>query len=435
MQIEIISGLLVFVAILVMVVLGIQVGICLGVIGFIGLWIYRGFEPALASLAVMPFVEISSYEISILPLFILMGEFGMVAGLADGVFDATRIWFGRLRGSLALAIVAMNTALAACTGSSMASCVLTARTALPLAVKHGYNKEVLAGITAVAGSLAVLIPPSVLLAWYSILTGVSMGKLLVAGFLPGILSAFMYSFVILFIGWRKPELMPPSHSRPLLEKIKVLPRTWPILLVVTAIFGGLYSGVFTPTEVGGVGALLALGLAIAHNRGGLRPIKDSFWAATRESAMIFLLLIGATILVRSLKLTGITDTLSEDIITLEVSRWIKLAVILLMYFILGCFITAMPYMALTLPFVFPIMTSLGFDGIWFGIIVVKMTEIGSITPPVAFNVFAVHSVLPEVKIEQIFKNALPFLVAEYAIIVILTIWPQIVLFLPSRMTF
>ena len=426
-------GLLGLAAIGVLVLLGMRIAFAAALVGFVGLWSLKNLAIAGKALGFLPHGIIAHYSFSVVPLFIIMGYYAFYAGLTDDIFSTARKWLGHLSGGLAIATVFACAGFAACTGASVASAAIMGRVAIPEMRKYGYHSRLAAGVVAASGTLASLIPPSVVLVIYGIITEQSIGVLLVAGFIPGMVSAFIYAGMIYVRVKISPELGQVQPRVSWKERFYSLKGTGGILILVVLIIGGIYTGVFTPTEAGGAGAFGALILALAMRRLTISKFKESLLETGQTTIMVFSIVVGILIFVRFLALTGLPSTFAEFVLRLPFPPLIVLCMILSIYVFLGMFLDAIGMMLLTLPIVFPAVVALGYDPIWFGVILVKMCEICLITPPVGLNCYVVSSVAPDIPLEEIFKGIAPFLVMDILTVALFIVFPQIVTFLPSHM--
>jgi len=419
--------------IFVLVVLGMRIAFATALIGLAGILLLRDWGAASSLAGFLPHGIVAHYSLSVVPLFIIMGYFAFFAGLTRDIFWTARQWIGHLPGGLAIATVLGCAGFAACSGASTASAAVMGRVAIPEMKKYGYQPRLAAGVVAASGTLASLIPPSVILVIYGIITEQSIGALLVAGFIPGIVSAFIYAAMIFVRVRVNPELGKPLPPAPWKERFIALKGTWGILVLISAILGGIYTGVFTPTEAGGIAAFGAFMMALCMRRLTWANLKESLLETGRTTVMIFAIIVGVLIFVRFLALSGLPKAFAEFVIALPVHRMVIFAAILLVYVFLGMFLDAIGMMMLTLPIVFPAITALGFEPIWFGIILVKMCEICLITPPIGLNVYVVRSVAPDIPLEEIFRGIFPFFLMDILTVAILVAFPQITLFLPQTM--
>jgi tripartite ATP-independent transporter DctM subunit len=356
----------------------------------------------------------------------------MHAGITTSAYDAARKWVGRAPGGLATATIFASAGFAAVSGASTASTAVFTRLALPEMEKRGYDKAFAAGVVAVGGTLAALIPPSALLVIYGILVETSVAKLLLAGFLPGILSIFVYLIVITVVVKLNPTLAPIEPSVPMMEKIKALPQVMGVFSVVGVILVGIYLGWMTPTESAGVATAIILVMAL-RKRMALREFGNGLLDTVKTTAMIFMVIWGVMIFVRFLAFTGLPAAVTESVLGLDVPRWVILMGVIVMYLLLGMILDGLGMMLLTLPVVFPAMMGLGYDPIWFGILLIKLIEVGVVTPPVGLNCYVVNGIRPDIPLEKIFRGVTPFLVGEIFIIGIIVAFPDFILWLPNMM--
>jgi tripartite ATP-independent transporter DctM subunit len=410
-----------------------RIAFATAIIGFVGIYILRGWHAASTVSGYIPHAAVTPYSLSVIPLFIIMGYFAFYAGLTSDIYKTAQKWFGHLPGGLAIATVFGCAGFAACTGSSTASAAVMGRIGIPEMIEHGYDRRLAAGVVAASGTLAALIPPSIILVIYGIITEQSVGMLLIAGFIPGILSALIYGIGIYVRVKLNPDLGKPSPAVPFKQKILALRGTWGMLLIIALILGGIYAGWFTPTEAGGIGAFSAFLMALGLRRLTLTNLREALLETGKTTVMIFTIMAGVLILIYFLALTGVPDAFAQMVIALPFNRYLVLIAILTVYVVLGMFLDGLGMLMLTLPIVFPAVTALGFDPIWFGIIVVKMVEICLVTPPVGLNVYMVRSVAPEIPLEQIFLGIIPFVVMDLLTVALLIIFPEIITFLPSTM--
>jgi len=428
-----IMGLLGFSAIFVLVVLGMRIAFATALVGFVGLWIMKNMVVAGKVVGFLPHAIVAHYSLSVIPLFIIMGYYAFYAGLTDDIFFTARQWVGHLPGGLAVASVVGCAGFAACTGASTASAAIMGRVAIPEMRKYGYHPRLAAGVVAASGTLASLIPPSVILVIYGIITEQSIGALLIGGFIPGVISAAIYGGMIYTRVKINPELGELQPKVSWKKRFYALKGTWGVLLLIFLIIGGIYSGVFTPTEAGGAGAFSAFLMALFMRRLTLERLKESLLETGRTTIMIFSIIVGVLIFVRFLALTGLPATFAEFVLDLPLPRLIVILLIMSIYIFLGMFLDAIGMMMLTLPIVFPAVMALGYDPIWFGIIIVKMCEICLITPPVGLNCYIVRSVAPDIPLEEIFRGIVPFVAMDVLTVALFIAFPDIITFLPSRM--
>ena len=418
------------------ILIGINVMVVLGLVGAFGLAALVGFKAATSLLSTVFFETTHSFHFSVIPLFLLMGFFAMRAGLGEDLFEATTRWMGNMRGGLAISTTVGAAAFGAASGSSVGTATIFTKLALPQMLDRGYDKGLASASIAIAGTLAVMIPPSALMVVYGILTDSSIGALLIAGFIPGIVFALILCAAIWLTVLRNPELAPIDTTvYTLREKLASLKLAGPLVLIIVSIVSGLYVGIFTPTEAGAVGATLTFLLAVIRHRGlqGIR-ILDTLLETIRTSAMIFAILLAALLFSKFLALSGVANAVGGFLTGLEVAPWIIVVLVAMIYLALGMMMDAPALLAITLPITHPVMMDLGYDPIWFGIFVVLLVEIGAVTPPVGINCFVVQAASGgRVKLEDVFRGLLPFVAAGFVMLVLLYLFPQIALFLPSRM--
>jgi tripartite ATP-independent transporter DctM subunit len=395
--------------------------------------IEKGWGPGLSNAGTIPFSELAHYSLSVLPMFILIGYMAFHARLTQGAFYCMRMWFGHLPGGLAVATVFATAAFAAVSGASTATAAVFSRIAIPEMLRYGYPPGFSAGVVAAGGTLASLIPPSGILVIYAIIVEESVGKLLLAGFIPGIISAIIYAGSIIV----RVKLNPALGGQPMGhvswgERFASFKHMAGIFCVVFIIMGGVYSGWMTPTESGAIGAFIVFMLALKNGM-----TKTQFLSGLSESAktavMIITIIWGILILVRFLGFSDLPNVIKELILGLDMNRYWVLLIILLLYAVLGMFMDAIGMLLLTLPLVQPLILALGFDPIWFGIIVVKMVEICLITPPIGLNCFVVAGVRPDIPLGSIFKGIWWFFICDILTVGLFVAYPEIVLWLPNQM--
>ncbi|WP_293440586.1 TRAP transporter large permease [Planktotalea sp.] len=413
-----------------LIFIGVRVVFAAAVVGLLGLVELRGWGPAAGIVGTIPHSKSSTYALSVLPMFIFIGFLAFHAGMTQQLFDAARKWLGWLPGGLAVATVFATAGFAAVSGASTATAAVFSRVAIPEMLKHGYDRRMAAGVVASAGTLATLIPPSAILVIYAIIVEQSVGKLLLAGFLPGIFSAVVYAGIIVVWAMMKPGSAPSVKGFTWGERVRTLPGISPIILVVVIIMSAIYGGWATPTEAGALGAFVVFVLALVRGT-PLKSIKNSLMESAKLTVMIFSLIWGVLIFVRFLGFSGIPGAFTEWIVGLDMQPMTIMICILLGYAVLGMFMDAIGMLLLTLPVVYPAVIALGFDPIWFGIIAVKMAEICLITPPIGLNCFVVNGVRPDIPLGQVFRGVALFFIADVITIAALLMFPEIVTWLPN----
>ena len=412
---------------------GAPIGVVMGLAGFIGMGYVSGWGAAFGIMKTVPYATISTYSYCVIPLFVLMGTLSFHSGLTTDLYWTINKWLGHLPGGLAMATVGACASFAAVSGSSLATAATMGTVALPEMKRYNYDPALATGCVAAGGTIGILIPPSVILILYGILTEQSIGKLFLAGFIPGILEAVFYIGVIYIICKRNPLLGPRGDSTTFKEKVVALKGTWGVVVLFLVVIGGIYLGVFTPIEAGGVGAFGAFLFALGKKRLTRKNFAASLIDTGKSTAMILLIIVGAMIFGYFLAVTRLPNELASAIAGLPVNRYVILGIVLIAYLLIGCVMDAMAMILLTVPIFFPLAMSLGFDPIWFGIIIVRVFEMASITPPVGMNVYVIHGVAKDVPLGTIFKGIIPFLMADICHVALLVSVPQIVLFLPNLM--
>ena len=426
-------GIVGIAALVVLLFMGVPVGISLIAVGFFGgVWVL-GWDWALSLFKVEPYATFANYGLIVIPLFILMGNFAFHSGMSGDLYGTARAWFGRVRGGLAMSTVAACAAFGAVCGSSTATAATMGKIALPEMKKHGYDDRLSTGTLAAGGTLGILIPPSVIMIIYGVLTENSIGKLFLAGFIPGILQAIFYIAVVAGICLLFKERGPAGERVSMLAKFKSLLYGFPVLLLFFLVIGGIYLGWFTPVEASGIGAFGAFVIAIIRRKLTWAAFKDSLTDTVQTSAMIFIIMLGATIFGRFLAVTQLPEALADALLGMEVSRYWILLIIMIMYVVLGMFMDSMAMILVTLPIFYPVIQELGFHPIWFGIIVVRVAEIGLITPPVGMNLYVIQGIADKVPMGKVFRGATPFVVADFVHVVVLVAFPVLATFLPDLM--
>ena len=424
--------------------LGIYVGVSLAFLSFLGLWLITGnFDIASRLLGTTSFAAITDYVFGVVPFFVAMGLLASVSGASGDLYAAFNLVTRRMRGGLGIATVFSNAVFAAITGVSIASAAVFSKVSLPEMLKHGYEKRFALGVVAGSSVLGMLIPPSVLLVIYGVVSEQAIGRLFIAGIVPGLVLTAIYSLGISFMVWRKPELIMTPEALRAMESKKRLTfrqfgqtavRCWGIVALILVTLGSIWAGFATPTEAGAIGAFGALVLGVGKRRINL----SKFWTVLQETGIttsgIFFLLIAAQMYSRMLALSGLVQWTSEFVISLNLAPVLVIVLFLVIFLIMGCFIDSASIMLLTLPLMLPIVQKLGYDLIWFGIVATVVIEMGIITPPFGLVVFAMKAALgDEAKIEDIFRGSYPFLVMMAFFTAILIIFPGLSTWLPSLM--
>jgi tripartite ATP-independent transporter DctM subunit len=422
-----------FVALFAMMLLRVPIGMAMGLVGVTGFGYIVGGVPALKMVGQTSMRTVTDYTFGVIPMFLLMGAFVSNSGMSRELFRAANGFLGHLRGGLGIATIAACGGFAAISGSSVATAATFSTVAYPEMRRYGYPQSFATGVIAAGGTLGAMLPPSTVLAVYGIITEQDIGKLFIAGVLPGILAAAMYIGAVTIIGFVKPDFLPRAPRFSWKERLEGLRNIWATLLLFVFVIGGLYGGLFTPTEAGGMGAGGAFVIGVLRGRLDRTEIRRSLLQATRTAAAVFTVLIGALLFGYFLTVTQTPQKVTEFLTGLGVGRYGVLALIMLMYLVLGCLMDSLAMVILTVPIIFPVITHLGFNPIWFGIIIVMTVELGLIHPPVGMIVFVIKSVVQDVKFTTIFKGVLPFIITDLIRLVILIAFPMIALWLPSRM--
>lgn len=426
-------GFIGVILLLVLFLLNVPVSISLVIVGTVGIGFIRNWDTAFVQLGSTPFSTASSYSLSVIPLFILMGMFLSYSKFGNDLYTAVDSWIGHIRGGLAITTIGTSALFASISGSVNATTATMARIALPEMKKYKYDPGLSAACVAAGGTLGILIPPSVILVLYGVLTMEPIGKLLIAGIIPGILQMGLFMAVIYFMVVRKPELAPVTERKSFKVKLKSLNSVWPFALLFLISIGGIYKGFFTPTEAGGIGAFGAFLLAVLTRRLSWGDFKKSLNETTRLTAMIFLILIGADIFSKFLALSRIPVLITQYVSNLDVSPMLIMFFILVVYFILGLFLEGIAIFVLTLPVVYPLIIELGFNGVWFGVVMVLVMNIGLITPPLGLSVYIISGVAKDIPIQKIFKGVVPMLFAMIICLILVVLFPQLVTLLPDLM--
>ncbi len=403
------------------------------IVGFFGTAAMSGWSAAYSILGSETLAITTTFSLSVIPLFVLMGNLAGVSGMSRDLYDAAYAWVGGRRGGLASATVVGCAGFAALSGSSLASAVTMGRVALPEMRRYGYNDALATGAIAAGGTLGILIPPSTGFVIYAILAEESIGRLFMAGVLPGLMLTGLFVVAINIITWFRPDFGPAGTALPLREKLASLKRAGAIVGIIGLTIGGIYGGVFTPVEAAGVGAFLAFLVALFRRTLSWTVMRQVLLATMRTTATSFLILVGATIFTPFIALSQIPKNLASLLIGLEMSDTGLMIIILAAYIVLGTFLEGLAILVLTLPIVLPIIEQLGFSPIWFGVIMVIVLEMGLISPPVGVNVFVVKSIAEDVPMSTIFRGIFPFWLAMGVALALLLAFPQIALFLPDTM--
>jgi tripartite ATP-independent transporter DctM subunit len=424
----------IFGGLLLLICLRVPIAISLITISLVGLFIIGDIHMVIDILGTVPFSRVASWSLLPIPLFILMGHLAFAAGITTKAYKTASNWLGWLPGGLGLATMGACGLFAACSGSSAAMAGTMGRLALPEMLNKKYDSKFATGTVASGSLLGIMIPPSVVFVIYGIVTETSISRLLLAGVIPGLLTLLVFSAYIIIRAVINPNLAPAGNRTSWKTKILSIKDIWGVAIIAAVILGGIYSGIFTPSEAAAVGAFIGLIFAIFQGRKSLPLIIQGFRETVTVSAMIFFLIIGAGLLSFTISIAGVPQWFAACVTEMDVSPLIILAFIIIIYFVLGMFVDTISMMLVTLPVVFPVIIELGYDPIWFGVLIVKFNELGLITPPVGVNVYIIKGVAPgNIPIEEVFKGTLPYLLLELFTLFLLISFPFLSLWLPSAM--
>ncbi len=420
-------------AMLILAFARVPLAIAMGLVGFGGLWWMRGLNPAMASVTSTVYESGFEYTLSVVPLFILMGNFVTRAGMSRELYRAAYTLVGHFRGGLGMATVMACAGFGSVCGSSIATAATMTKVAYPSMKEHGYSGQLAAGAIAAGGTLGILIPPSTILVIYGLVTETNIGKLFAAGFIPGILAVVMMCLTIAFLTWRNPELGPAAERSSWAERLSAFKDVWAVAVLFVVVMGGIYGGVFTTTEGAGVGAFGAFLIALLRGSLNFKITLDILTESARTTGMLFMILVGALVFANFMNFTSMPNDLKNLVSSYNISPLTVMIFICAIYIILGAAMEELSIVLLTLPVFFPLVVSLGFDPVWFGIIIVLVVMIGLISPPVGMNMFVVRNMLPELSTMTVFKGVLPFVYTLIAVLALLVAFPDIALFLPQAL--
>ena len=428
------AGILGIVLLLILFLLRMPVSFAMAFVGFVGFAYLSGPGPAMSLLAQDIYHTFSSYPLSVIPMFILMGTFAFASGISQRLYKTTYTWVGQLRGGLTMATVFACAGFGAICGSSTATAATMGKIALPEMKKYNYDDALSTGTVAAAGSLGILIPPSTIFIVYGILTEGSIGKLFIAGVLPGILLSLFFAATVVILCQRNPAIGPPGVPTSWKEKLRALTGIIETIILFLLTIGGLFLGWFSPTQAGAIGAAGALIIGLARRQLSWQKFIEAGKEGLRTACMVIFIITGAVVFGHFMAVSTIPFMLADWLAELPIHPIAVMGVIIFIYFIGGFFMDSMALIVVTIPIFFPVVMELGFDPIWFGVIIVLVAEMGVITPPVGVNVFVIKGIAPDVPLETIFKGIFPFLAALVIVTIILVVFPQIATFLPSFIT-
>ena len=425
-------GLMGVVAMLLLLGTGMWIGVAMGIIGFLGVCFIRGFGIALNMAGTIPYENIAFYTLSVMPMFLLMGFVISRTGLGSDLYYSANKCIGQLRGGLASATVVACAFLSAISGTAWTGIIVFSKTALPEMRKYGYDDGLSTATISCSASMDILIPPSIAFVMYGILTEQSIGKLYIAGILPGVLQALFYMAAIYIVCRMDPQKGPAGVKTTLREKIISLKHTWSTMLLFFSVIGGIYAGVFTPTEAGAVGAFGAILISAVSRQLDVQKLVESVKDTVVMTGMILLMLVGTFMFMHFMALSRLPFAVSDWIVAMQLPKIVVMIAIILMYLILGGPLPELPLVMLTIPIIFPLVLAMGFDPIWYGVIIVRMIAIGSISPPVGQNIFLMAG-LSGVSLAKVYRGVIPFLIADVINVALLVAFPEISLFLVRMM--
>ncbi len=423
-----------FLGVFILAFLRVPLAVAMAIIGIIGLGLMRGWTAVFAGTSQTIFETGFQYVLSVIPLFVLMGNFVARAGMARELFAAANAFVGHRKGGLAMASIIASGGFGAICGSSIATAATMARVAYPEMKRHGYKDGLAAGSIASGGTLGILIPPSTIMVIYGIVTETDIGKLFIAGILPGIVAIICLCLAVVFITWRDPEAGPPAERTSWGQRFAAAQGIWRVVALFALVIGGIYGGVFTATEGAGVGAFGAFAFALLRGSLTMKSLLSILVESARTTAMLFAILIGAMIFTNFINFTSMPGDLRDFIVQFSPSPIMVVVMMMVIYVILGMAMEELTMVLLTIPIFFPVIVGLGFDPVWFGVLIVTIVEIGMISPPVGMNLFVLSSLLPKVSMGSLFRGVMPFVVADVVRLGILIAFPIISLWLPSLMS-
>jgi tripartite ATP-independent transporter DctM subunit len=427
------ASLLAFVALFALLFLGLPLAFALAVVGFVAFALASGINAASAMAAQIAWDTLSSYSLSVLPLFVLMGNLINHSGLSRELYNASNAFVGHLRGGLAIATILASGGFAAVSGSSIATAATISTVALPAMRRYGYSQALSAGSVAAGGTLGILIPPSIIMVIYGSLTETNIGHLFIAGIIPGLLAVLLYIAAIAIVTAINPSAAPAGPRLLWPERLKALRQVWLVLLLFLVVIGGIYLGVFTPTEAAGIGASGAFFIALLRRTMSFSEFARILFDSARTSALLMAVLVGALIFTNFINVSGASSLIVNAIEGADMPPLLVITLILLLYLVLGCVFDALSMILLTVPIFFPLVIGLGYDPVWFGIIIVVVVELGLITPPIGVNLFVIQTVDRDIPISAIYRGVLPFILVDILRLAILVLFPAIILFLPRLM--
>ena len=414
-----------------LIILRVPVAIALGLVGLLGYAAIDGWERALIAAGSTPYDLTDIYSLTVVPLFVLMGAVASRSGMSAELYRAANAIFSGLRGALAMATVGACAGFGAICGSSLATAATMTRVAVPEMRRWGYDERIATGVVASGGTLGVLIPPSVVLVFYAIISEQGVPQLFAAALIPGLIGAVLHIVVIAAIAILQPERMPKSAVMSALERLRALVGLWKMLILFGIAVGGIYSGYISPTEAAAIAALVAIIIAFATRTMTVKQLMDAFLETIWTTSMLFFIIVGAFFFAYFMALTQLPNSLSEWVQGLQVGPWVVILMMIVFYIVLGCFLDAISMILITVPVFLPLALSIGFDPIWFGILVLVVVEVGMITPPVGLNIFMIRAQMPDIALSDVYWGIVPFLAAAGGLIALLMLFPRLALWLPE----
>ena len=426
-------GIIGILSVLILMACRMPIGLAMMLVGFVGFGLIIRFSAAFHVLQILPFDLISKYDYCVLPLFLLMASVCLATGLGKSLYDVAYHWLGHLPGGLAIATIGACALFSAISASSIATAVTMGVIAIPEMKKHRYHQSLATGCCAAGGSLGILIPPSGILIIYGIMTEQPIQKLFAASIIPGVLLAFLFMTIIYIHVRLNPKIAPKSYKMNIKQRLEATRNSVDMIVLILLVIGGLIIGWFTPSEAGAMGAFGAIVISLVRKRLNVANMKSAILETLNNTGMIFLILIGAFVLNEFLAVSNIPMELARMVSGFNLPRVVIMGFIIIVYLFLGCLLDAMAMILLTLPIFMPLVIELGYDPIWFGVVLVLIVEMGMITPPIGMNVYVINGIARDVPMQAIFKGVLPFFIAEILFVLLLIAFPQIVLFIPQHM--
>ena len=420
-----------FIGMFVLMALRVPIGVAMGVVGVLGFGALSGLGTAMNLLGNVPLSVLTDYNLAVIPMFILMGSFASHSGMSRELFAAGRAWLGHRRGGLAMGSIAACAGFAAINGSSVATAATMSQVALPEMRRAGYNQGFAAGLIAAGGTLGIMIPPSTIFVLYGVMTEVDIAKLFAAGVVPGLMAVAFYLVVVAWMGWRHPQALPLGEPHSWAEKWGSLRDLWAVLVLFVFVLGGIYGGLFTVQEAAGLGATGTLVIGLLRGRLRARQIRAALVDALRVSSAIMTIVVGAFLFGYFLTITQFTQQAVDWLVSLPIGAYGVLALVMVGYLVLGAVMDELAMILLTVPIVFPAMMQLGFDPVWFGVIIVMAVTFGMICPPVGMNVFVIHSIARDIGLAAIYRGTMPFIAVDVLRLLLLCAFPALALWLPQ----